>query len=242
MIIEENARLNRHVQDREFSTVKKKLIGTVLALLLLAGNMIAASAETLSISPVMQETPEWCWLAVGQMIFEHFNIPRVNPDYQCGIVAFWGARPTPYGWQGPCMSNCRACPLPAGSFSTIQAMLNQYPRLAGDQPLRFRSSYSPISATAIKSEIDNDRPILIGITPSGFRSPISQHVALVVGYDEDESGFYVIVNDPFPYRFYNVDPYVRVGGVMEEPGQYKVEYQALRGPLRWQETIYDFSK
>src|SRR5205814_7234312 len=108
--------------NKRTSTMKTKLGAIALTLLLLAGNMTAVSAETLSISPVMQETPDWCWLAVGQMIFEHFNIPAVNGDYQCGIVAFWGARPTPYGWQGPCMSNCRACPLPAGSFSTIQAM------------------------------------------------------------------------------------------------------------------------
>lgn len=222
--------------------MRKRLSAIALTLLLLAGNMTAASAETLSISPVMQETPEWCWLAVGQMIFEHFNISPLNTDYQCGIVAFWGARPTPYGWQGPCMSNCRACPLPAGSFSTIQAMLSQYPRLAGDQPLRFRSSYSPISTTAIKTEIDNDRPILIGITPSGIPSPISQHVALVVGYEEEQDDFYVIVNDPFPYRFYNMDPFVRLGGEMEEPGQYKIKYKTLRGPLRWQETIYGFSQ
>src|SRR3954468_23365556 len=156
-------------------------------------------AEQLSISPVAQETPEWCWLAVGQMIFEHFNIRNVNPagDYQCGIVAFWGAVQTPYGWQGPCMANCYRCPMPAGSFDTIRAMLNQYPRLAGDAPLVFRSSASPITTAVIKEEIDNDRPLLIGITPSGARLPVSQHVALIVGYEETEDQFQVIVNDPF---------------------------------------------
>src|SRR2546421_11035235 len=96
-----------------------------------AGRIAGIKPEQLSISPVAQETPEWCWLAVGQMIFQHFNIRNVNPagDYQCGIVAFWGAVPTPYGWQGPCMANCYRCPLPAGSFDTIRAMLSQYPRL-----------------------------------------------------------------------------------------------------------------
>jgi hypothetical protein len=221
----------------------KKRIGMIaVGLLLLTSSISNAQAETLSIRPVMQETPQWCWLAVGQMIFEHFNIPAVNPDYQCGVVAFWGARPGPYGWQGPCMSNCRACPLPARSFNTIQAMLNQYPRLAGDQPLRFTSSYSPIETDTIKEEIDADRPILIGITPSGARLPISQHVALLIGYEEDEDQFFVIVNDPFPYRFYNVNPFASLGGEMLEPGQYKIKYQTLRGPLRWRETIYGFHK
>lgn len=218
----------------------RRTIITVLSLMLFAGSLAKASSETLSIGPVMQETPEWCWLAVGQMIFEHFDIPAVNPDYQCGIVAYWGAHPTPYGWQGPCMANCRACPLPAGSFSTIAAMLHQYPRMAGAQPLLFTSSSSPVSTARIKDEIDNGRPILIGVTPSGAHLPVSQHVALIVGYDEDEDIFYAIVNDPFPYRFYNIDPFVQLGGEMVEPGQYKIKYQTLRGPLRWRETIYNF--
>jgi hypothetical protein len=222
----------------------KKVIGIIaLGLLLLAGNVVKAPAETLSIRPVMQETPEWCWLAVGQMIFEHFDIPAVNPsDYQCGIIAFWGARPGPYGWQGPCMANCRACPLPAGSFTTIQAMLNQYPVLAGDQPLRFSSASSPIDTDMIKQEIDDGRPILIGITPSGARLPVSQHVALLIGYEEDEEEgeFYVVVNDPFPYRFYHIDPFASLGGEMLQPGQYKTKYQTLRDQLLWRETIYGF--
>lgn len=219
-----------------------KKISVVILLVLFAGSFAKESSKTLSINPVMQETPEWCWLAVGQMIFQHYDVPELNRDYQCGIVAFWGARPTPSGWLGPCMANCRACPLPAGSFSTIEAMLRQYPRLAGVPPLRFTSSSSPVSKVTIKDEIDNDRPVLIGLTPSGARLPVSQHVALIVGYEEDDDDFDVIVNDPFPYRFYNVDPFVQLGGEMVEPGQYRIKDQTLRGSLRWRETIYEFQK
>ena len=200
------------------------------------------TTEQLSISPVAQETPEWCWLAVGQMIFQHFNIRNVNPagDYQCGIVAFWGAVLTPYGWQGPCMANCYRCPLPAGSFETIRAMLNQYPRLAGDSPLIFNSSRSPVSNAVIKDEIDNDRPLLIGITTSGARLPVSQHVALIMGYEETDNDFQVIVNDPFPYRRFGIDPIVSAGGQMLEPGQYRIGYAKLKNRLSWRETIYGF--
>jgi hypothetical protein len=196
----------------------------------------------LSISPAAQETPEWCWVAVGQMIFQHFNIRAMNPDYQCGIIAFWGAVPTPYGWQGPCMASCYRCPLPAGSFSTIQAMLDQYPRITGDRPLRFRSSGSAITPEAIKDEIDNERPILIGITPSGARLPVSQHVALIIGYEAEDDGFNVIVNDPFPYRSFGIDPFVPAGGEMQRPGQYRIAYNSLRTRLLWRETIYGFEQ
>jgi len=218
----------------------RRITMIAIGIMLVTGSIANASSEKLSIRPVMQETPQWCWLAVGQMIFEHFNISAVNPDYQCGIVAFWGARPTPSGWQGPCMTNCYNCPLPAGSFTTIQAMLSQYPRIAGDQPLAFRSSGSPVGAQSVKDEIDNERPILIGITPSGARLPVSQHVALLIGYDEDEDGFFVIVNDPFPYRAFGIDPFVQAGGTMETPGQYRIRYEALRNRLAWRETIFGF--
>lgn len=221
----------------------RRITTLAIGILLVTGTLANASSEKLSIRPVMQETPEWCWLAVGQMIFEHFNIRAVNPsDYQCGIIAFWGARQTPSGWQGPCMNNCYRCPLPAGSFTTIQAMLSQYPRMAGDQPLAFRSSGSPIDTESVKDEIDNERPILIGITPSGARLPVSQHVALLVGYDEEAEGLYVFVNDPFPYRAYGIDPFVSAGGRMVQAGQYRIRYEALRSRLVWRETIYGFQQ
>jgi len=46
-----------------------------------------SKAEQLSIDPEIQSSPVWCWLAVGKMVFRHFDIENVNPlNYQCGIV------------------------------------------------------------------------------------------------------------------------------------------------------------
>lgn len=216
----------------------KRRVPSVLLLVMLATVVIRGDGERLAIDPVQQETPSWCWLAVGQMIFEHFDIPPLNPNYQCGIVAFWGARLTPYGWVGPCMNNCGNCPLPAGGLSTIEAMLRQYPVFAEERPLTFSSSGAPIGKAAIRTEIDSDRPILVGITPSGARLPVSQHVALIVGYEEDDDDFDVIVNDPFPYRAFGIDPFEQAGAEMQEPGQYRIRYETLRDRLRWKETIY----
>lgn len=42
----------------------------ILAVVLSAVLSPRLGAEDLSISPVVQDTPEWCWLAVGEMVFQ----------------------------------------------------------------------------------------------------------------------------------------------------------------------------
>ena len=76
-----------------------------------------------------------------------------------------------------------------------------------------------MSAFAVKSEIDNGRPIIAGISPgSGMMPPgLAQHAVLIVGYDD--VGAILIVNDPFPYQAAGmIPPYVQVGGAQILPG------------------------
>lgn len=53
----------------------------------------------------------------------------------------------------------------------------------------------------MKKEIDEGRPIIVGVSPSGFKiKGISQHMALIVGYDDSSGDLKLTVNDPFPFE------------------------------------------
>jgi hypothetical protein len=211
-----------------------------------------SSNKTLDIDPIFQETPEWCWVATGQMIFEYFNIPMINSvDGQCGIVSLWGSQPDPLTGKlwGPCLANCRACPFPAGQVQTILAMLQQYPVMAGAfygrqiVPLSFQASHFPLSKQRVTDEIDADRPILVGISPSGPAVFGPQHVALIVGYETDDNdNLFLVVNDPFPFAFFAQqgmpDPYVQAGGENTDSGRYRIKYENFKTRLQWTESIH----
>jgi hypothetical protein len=198
-------------------------------------------AETLSIRAVAQETPVWCWVTVGEMVFRYYHVPNVNPggDYQCGII---GAR---FGPRTVCWTNCRACQVPAGNPSEITRMLREYPPFAGSvfnrrvSGLDSTHTLSAISKDQVKQEIDEGRPIIVGISPGGGGSAVSAHVALVIGYDESDDGLILTVNDPFPYQYVPplTDPYLRAGGAGGE-GQYTIDFDTFRRQLSWRETFY----
>jgi len=222
----------------------------ILLILTLVPMRAQSPGSTLDIDPVFQETPEWCWVATGQMIFNYFDIPMINPDGQCGIVSLWGARVTPNGLFGPCMANCRACPFPAGQVATIKAMLQQYPLMAGAitrqpvAPLRFQGG-AALTREQVRDEIDASRPILVGISPSGNPVFGPQHVALIVGYESDANdNLFLIVNDPFPFSYFAPrgipDPYILAGGINVDAGRYRIEYARFRAYLKWTESIYRF--
>lgn len=198
-------------------------------------------AEKLPIPPVAQETPVWCWVTVGEMVFRYYDVPNINPvgDYQCGII---GAR---FGPASVCWNNCRACQVPAGNPSEITRMLREYPPFAGrvvnQRVSGLVSSHTPSAITKdqIKREIDEGRPVIVGISPGGGSSAVSAHVALVIGYDENDEGLILTVNDPFPYQYVppRTDPYLRAGGAGGE-GQYTIDFDTFRRQLSWRETFY----
>ena len=225
------------------------LVGlTVLSLLLAlvnCGGGSSTSTQTqntnvvLPIAPVMQETPDWCWLAGGQMVFQYFQVPAVNPNYQCGIIAAFA------GVYSPCWYDCSLCPFAAGSNENISLMLQEYAQVAtnGTETLTFQYAPSPLAQPQVQAELDAKRPILVGINPSGtviFSE--SQHVVVVVGYQEQNGQFNVVVNDPFPFALAGYpDPYLAVGATQIQAGQYAISYQSFVNSILWNASWYQMA-
>jgi hypothetical protein len=216
-------------------------VGLVLALLMPVTLTMAAEVK-LHIPPVFQERPSWSWAAVGEMVFKYYYVPAVHlTDYQCGIVQG--------GKLCTGMPNCVPCDLPAGDEATMMSLLGQYPvvatqgRTAGDIALSVQSKSGTLSDAEVRDELDHGRPIVAGVSPSRFKvDDISQHMALIVGYDDSSGDLVLTVNDPFPYeddRFMWIGaPYPSTKVSREGNGQYEIRLEKFRSKLKWSHTIY----
>jgi hypothetical protein len=216
-------------------------IGLFLALLIPA-NLTMATEVKLHIAPVFQERPSWCWAAVGEMIFKYYYVPAAHrTDYQCGIVQ----------GRNLCMGipNCIPCDLSAGDAATMVNMLEQYPLMAtpggtaGDIAITAQSKSGSLSDVELKKELDEGRPIIVGISPPGFKvDGTPQHMALIVGYDDSSDDLMLTVNDPFPYedmRFLWIgNAYLSARASGGSDGEYEIGYEAFRLRLKWTQTIY----
>ncbi len=237
------------------ATVRLSLYGLLCSLLMAcgggAGTQATSStsatpqgtARTLAITPIAQQTAEWCWAASAQMIFAYYGLPNLNPgnDYQCGIVA------AAVGPSSPCFYNCYLCAsMSGGTVSNMQLVINGYGVIANEYsvPSRVLSStlaFSALPISTVVAELDAGRPILAGISPNGYSYPnISQHAVLIVGYDTTTTTPRLIVNDPFPYGAYTgvPSPYIAAGGVSARPGQYSISYAAFVSPMNWGNSLY----
>jgi hypothetical protein len=216
-------------------------LGVWLCLILLVpANLTLAAEVTLHIPPVFQERASWCWAAVGEMIFKYYDIPAAHrTDYQCGIVQS----------RDLCKEvvNCIPCELPAGDEVTMVNLLEQYPlratvgKAAGRIALTAQVKSGTLSEAEVKNELDQGRPIIVGVSPRGFAVDGSpQHMALIIGYDDSSGTLMLTVNDPFPFeddRFMwigNPYPSARLGGT---DGQYEISLERLRSTLKWTQVI-----
>jgi hypothetical protein len=199
------------------------------------------SPVSLVIPPVRQETPEWCWLAVGEMIFRYYQLPPVNPagDYQCGIVGAVG-----YAINGACDQcnmNCGNCVRPAGSAQMVSYMLSTYPKVAckklfqSNTTLKSNFVANFLNADFLKAEIDAKRPVIAGINPGAqFVLPgNSLHVCLIVGYFYYNADLILVVNDPFPWAITGTDPYLMNGAVPAGNLIYQIPYVNFVNGLAW---------
>ena len=210
--------------------------------LLVPANLTMAAEVKLHIPPVFQERPSWCWAAVGEMVFKYYYVPAAHrTDYQCGIVQ---GRNLCVG-----MPNCVQCDLSAGDEATMVNMLEQYPLMAtlrgkaGDIALTVQSKSGSLSEAEVKNELDQGRPIIVGISPPGFKVDGSpQHMALIVGYDDSSGDLMLTVNDPFPYedmRFLWIgNAYLSARASGGSAGEYVIGYEAFSLRLKWTQTIY----
>jgi Papain-like cysteine protease AvrRpt2 len=210
--------------------------------LLVPVNLTMAAEVKLHIPPVFQERPSWCWAAVGEMVFKYYYVPAAHrTDYQCGIVQ---ARNLCKG-----IPNCVECDLSAGDEATVVHMLEQYPATAtrggtaGDIALTAQSKSGSLSEAEVKNELDQGRPIIVGISPTGFKvDGMPQHMALIVGYDDRSGDLVLTVNDPFPYedmRFLWIgNAYLSARASGGSEGEYEIEYDAFRLRLKWTHTMY----
>jgi Peptidase_C39 like family len=237
-------------------------IWTALGTLAICLQSAQSQQHVLSIPPVFQTTAVYCWLATGQMVFQYFDIPANNPtlfapndprNYQCGEAKGIGAVPTaipsgPLSFTGTCWNNCGLpqCMTGSGTIQGIYNLITQYPQIVARTNGNDKFFQHPIEATSalnaaqVKSEIDGGRPIIAGISPGmQFLPPgVSEHAVLIVGYAD--GGATLIVNDPFPYEAANMMPsYLQAGGQQASPGQFRVSYQAMVGPIAWKNTIYN---
>ncbi len=219
------------------------ILGVGLFVVLLTSVSPAKGAEVqLHIPPVFQERPSWCWAAVGEMVFKYYYVPAVHPtDYQCGIA------------QGrtPCagLPDCTQCDISAVDETVVVNMLQQYPvmatqdRTAGEIALTVQSKMGTLSEAEVKDELNHGRPIIAGVSPSGFKvDEIPQHMALIVGYDDSSGDLKLTVNDPFPFeddRFMWIgNPYPGASVTGANDGQYEIRFEKFRSKLKWTQTIY----
>ena len=205
----------------------------------------SAAEVTLHIPPLFQERPSWCWAAVGEMVFKYYDIPAIHrTDYQCGIVQS----------RNLCMGipNCVDCDLSAIDETAVVNMLEQYPVLAtqsgkaGEIALTVQSKSGILSEAEVQREIDEGRPIIVGLSPRGFKvDGIRQHMALIVGYDNSSGNLMLTVNDPFPFEdmvfLWIGNPYVNARALEEGDGRYEVGYDAFRSKLKWTQTLHQMT-
>lgn len=225
------------MRSRNFCRLAFGVISLVLAL----GRPL--SATVLDIQPVTQETPVWCWVAVGAMVFDHYGVSNVNPggDYQCGIIGLLASGT----WANACAYRCELCQVPAGSAQGVVSMIRDYPQkvanTTGEETPRLEALLRsrPLSPEDVISEIEDGNPVIAGISPGGrpYGSSASAHVALIIGYRGTEEDLELRVNDPYPFNDAQSNPYLAAGGERANRGSYWIEYSRFKQSLSWAESF-----
>jgi hypothetical protein len=216
----------------------------ILALILLCSIIPRFSkAEQLDIDPEVQSSSAWCWLAVGKMVFQYYDIEGVDPlNYQCGIVGLG----TFGSVDEVCMSDCGYCSIPAGNSTQMKDMLEEYPKRVaywtGDRTPKIRADArrSAASARQVKSDIDDERPIVAEISPVGRPIGVDRvplHAVLIVGYEEGHRTYRLLVNDPYPYGAVGWNPYEAAGGESVGDGSHWIDYKRFKEELNWTRTF-----
>jgi Papain-like cysteine protease AvrRpt2 len=208
---------------------------------LLSAIETAQADSTLPIDPVIQQTPEWCWAASSQMVLQYLGYPNLNRagNYQCGVVGAQG---------GACSANCAFCLGAGGTMYHIAQVINAYTAVAFQytgyrNPTAVMHLGGIMSPQQIIDTIENDSPILAGISPGQIPFPpglgLSLHAVVIVGYEGDASNLSVLINDPYPYpiSYFSAPPYIQAGGRMLQLGQYEIPYSTFVNVFHYGNSI-----
>ncbi len=224
---------------------------TVATVMLISMLSTLAFPNTLPVKPAHQETPEWCWLAVAEMVFTYFGIPPVRKGggpFQCQLAAIEG------GHFSICWQNCAACPVPAGSVEMLAKLIRRYPHLVVEQEnveqenekrvknLNADVLNRPLTEEEIRQQLLDARPIVAFIDPSG-KTSLPTHAVLIVGWELKNNEFWLEVDDPFPYQTITDtnSPYQNAGGSDTAPRSlvHQIPYDSFKNNLNWNASIYN---
>jgi hypothetical protein len=186
----------------------------------------------------MQEAPEWCFAASAEMILRYLEYPNVNADgnYQCGIVGAQG---------GICSIKCGVCLDGGRTTQRVAEIMQMYAdfayRVTGYQNPKVRINVVGIlSSRQIVSQIDQQGPILAGISPGQIQYPaglgISQHAVVIVGYEGTPESLNVVINDPYPYPPTS-DPYVLNSAFKMQQGQYSIPLRIFVAKFNYRNSV-----
>jgi len=198
------------------------------------------SQAVLDIDPVEQQTLEWCWLSVGEMIFTYLDLDEPPTGYQCGTMAMIT------GKLSLCWLNCKLCPYAAGTMPNLEKMIKDYPQAIAAYkresiPLRLTlsSTNGVLDWDRVKTQILNKSPIVAAVNPFNPHRHVPQHVALIVGFKEEKGKNFLLVNDPAPYGVVGIDPYGDNDADEVQDFQYWIEYDKFKDGLAWNYSAYD---
>jgi hypothetical protein len=133
--------------------------------------------------------------------------------------------------------------------ASVVNLLEQYPVSATEAgkanniALTVQLKDGILSEEEVKQELDEGRPIIVGLSPRGFKvDGIRQHMALIVGYDTSSGDLVLTVNDLLPFEdmifLWIGSPYINARASEEAEGQYEVGYEAFRSRFKWTKTLY----
>ena len=206
-----------------------RVILLACAFLLLGLNAGWAASKDLGIRPLTQQTPYWCWAAVSEMMFKHYDVPIArNNRFQCDLVSLILG--------GRCAADCRLCAnRPIGTAQRFADSLVAYQTLVGKKGFAVEIDRI-LTFDALVAQINAGDPVIAGISPSGVEYDVgmSEHAVLIVGYNTAGRGA-LKINDPMPYD--TTPPYIRAGGKQVEAGAYWIGFDEFVNRLVYRDTL-----
>jgi hypothetical protein len=134
---------------------------------------------TLPISQVFQEQEKWCWAACTEMILGFFfqKAPK-----KCEIA----------NWLLKAVKCCDCCDLPFDRSCNRSCGLFDVCKIFDGYRLKHRLLKSCLFEGALLDELNERRPVLVGLTRAGG----GEHLVVLSGWGKTSDGVIYLCNDP----------------------------------------------